>query len=700
MERAQLVKEYCKANSTPVQELCPEINQYFETKKGYEVWNSRTSVREVVYYNPTSWQSCRDHKIINTTTPRSEYEGFYVRYIEELDALEMARVWIKGNRGQNGEERYWSYRHDFYYIDSEDRLFIFHNDTNAYTYDGTKYEGGKYYSRFVITKLGDWMRRAFVSKENYTELKKFDSKANLYIDYYGNIRENDYIPQIWQYREWYRKDFFKRIPSKKTNDLLSYELDDVSFVKNGTDPNQIYFQQLNDECAVLRVYDYPSGWNYNTRKYESTSDNKTEKARLFIPAKGKPTLIVNEWDTWEVKGTAPWCAKRKAGIVNRADMENYPRLKYILPCINTDDCTLQSFINILRHPIIEQIYKAGYPNIAKALCANDTIGAELKEAFGVEKEKKIPMFKLLGVNKFVLQAAEKQNNCCLSVIKELKYFAGDFDATKLNEETCELIAQYVSVSTGWRTNSVTDIIYSDDGYWRQRYTTPLTDEQRKWIIRLLKMEKKREGCVRLYRDTIDTYKSIINKPEIDLYSVRNYAEIGRLHDALVTLQVQEQADRRRAYDERERRRAEENEKAFNKLQEDRIAKFEYENDEYCIRVPHELSEITKEGLWLHHCVGGYLDRHANGSTNIIFLRRKDAEEVPFYTIEIDGNDNVIQIHGYGNRWLGNNPEVVPFVYTYLNKIGAKYNKQLLLNKGTGYCASSDNLDDSYLKNIA
>ena len=103
---------------------------------------------------------------------------------------------------------------------------------------------------------------------------------------------------------------------------------------------------------------------------------------------------------------------------------------------------------------------------------------------------------------------------------------------------------------------------------------------------------------------------------------------------------------------------------------------------------------------LHHCVGGYVDKHALGETNILFLRSKVNADIPFFTIEINNNNHVVQIHGSHNRWLGNEPDAVPFVYTYFEKLGVDYDKKLLLNKGSGYSAGSENLDESYLKIIA
>lgn len=72
-----------------------------------------------------------------------------------------------------------------------------------------------------------------------------------------------------------------------------------------------------------------------------------------------------------------------------------------------------------------------------------------------------------------------------------------------------------------------------------------------------------------------------------------------------------------------------------------------------IVIPKTLNDIVKEGQELHHCVGNYIDRAADGSTDILFLREKDKEDVPFYTIEVRGLE-IIQYRGaYNNQH--NNP---------------------------------------------
>lgn len=55
-----------------------------------------------------------------------------------------------------------------------------------------------------------------------------------------------------------------------------------------------------------------------------------------------------------------------------------------------------------------------------------------------------------------------------------------------------------------------------------------------------------------------------------------------------------------------------------------------------------------EGRILHHCVGGddYLRKHNEGETYILMLRQQEEPEVPYITVEIDGNNGrIIQWYG-------------------------------------------------------
>ena len=105
-----------------------------------------------------------------------------------------------------------------------------------------------------------------------------------------------------------------------------------------------------------------------------------------------------------------------------------------------------------------------------------------------------------------------------------------------------------------------------------------------------------------------------------------------------------------------------------------------------------MNKITKEGVYLHHCVGGYINRVAEGRTNILFLRKNEEIDIPFFTIEVNNHNEIIQIHGLYNRWLGNEPDAVKFVIDWIHEKGIKCPVNIVLNKGQGYSASSSKLD--------
>ncbi len=75
-------------------------------------------------------------------------------------------------------------------------------------------------------------------------------------------------------------------------------------------------------------------------------------------------------------------------------------------------------------------------------------------------------------------------------------------------------------------------------------------------------------------------------------------------------------------------------------------KYFYEDGVYVIRPAKDAAEIVREGRTLHHCVGGenYLSKHNQGKSFILFLRKKDTQDIPYYTIEIRDKD-IIQWYG-------------------------------------------------------
>lgn len=110
-------------------------------------------------------------------------------------------------------------------------------------------------------------------------------------------------------------------------------------------------------------------------------------------------------------------------------------------------------------------------------------------------------------------------------------------------------------------------------------------------------------------------------------------------------------------------------------------KFSFEGLNIC--VPFGSEAIVQEGKLLHHCVGGYAERHINGAVTILFLRRN--EKMPMVTIEMRGN-TIVQIHGWDDERTAcpENPKRTPckelyadFLAVWLDwlKTGSKRDKK-------------------------
>jgi hypothetical protein len=66
-----------------------------------------------------------------------------------------------------------------------------------------------------------------------------------------------------------------------------------------------------------------------------------------------------------------------------------------------------------------------------------------------------------------------------------------------------------------------------------------------------------------------------------------------------------------------------------------------------IRPAESPAELREEGKALHHCVGGYAKRMADGRTAIFFVRKEAEPDEPFYTLEYSGG-KIVQCRTLNN----------------------------------------------------
>lgn len=105
---------------------------------------------------------------------------------------------------------------------------------------------------------------------------------------------------------------------------------------------------------------------------------------------------------------------------------------------------------------------------------------------------------------------------------------------------------------------------------------------------------------------------------------------------------------------------------------------EWNNDKYAIVMPKSADEIITEGAILNHCVGNYCERVAKGESIILFLRKLDELDKPFYTVEIRPNVkklDFVQCRGYRNA--DPSKEIYDSVDGFLESYAKWFNKRKL-----------------------
>ncbi len=81
-----------------------------------------------------------------------------------------------------------------------------------------------------------------------------------------------------------------------------------------------------------------------------------------------------------------------------------------------------------------------------------------------------------------------------------------------------------------------------------------------------------------------------------------------------------------------------------------VEKYCYASEGYCIIVPEDIRDLVREGKDMHNCVGGYIARVAAGDTDVVYIRKLDALQESFGTMEICEGE-IIQARGKYNKDL-------------------------------------------------
>lgn len=196
----------------------------------------------------------------------------------------------------------------------------------------------------------------------------------------------------------------------------------------------------------------------------------------------------------------------------------------------------------------------------------------------------------------------------------------------------------------------------------------------KKAVRYLKKQAGTQGmqaAIRYWKDYLDMAAQL----EFDMSeeTVAMPKNLQERHDAAATMiRIRASAEAKKKYQKR-----------YLEL----CKKYEFRLGDLCVVVPESGEDIVAEGKTLHHCVGGYANRHLEGALDILFIRHVRKPGRSFLTVELappatgKGRPALRQIHGYRNENYDNAPEAPRNKYAwFLNawldwvKAGSKRNK--------------------------
>lgn len=221
----------------------------------------------------------------------------------------------------------------------------------------------------------------------------------------------------------------------------------------------------------------------------------------------------------------------------------------------------------------------------------------------------------------------------LSRLKQMNGGRRILNWLRYEQKTGVKIRQDVMARLDWKKINVTDI--------EKIMEFGITPERA-----LNYIEKQNGGTAAVLTEWKD-YLNMAERERLNMADdiVRFPRELKRRHNELVELKNQKK-DRERLKKYRKK-----DQKIAKRLQE--AARYYWQDEEYMIVPAAKCEELIKEGRALHHCVGAstnYMDKMADGISWILFLRKKKAPDIPFYTIEIEmKTDRILQWYSEYNR---------------------------------------------------
>ena len=430
-----------------------------------------------------------------------------------------------------------------------------------------------------------------------------------------------------------------------------------------------YAQYINENCSVLRILSK----NVTTEENEDIIKIFVEKDKTHCIKKTNN----GSWVHANCKSLTNW----EFPIYNvndpLLDKTIFRYTEDILKDATTNDYSKILAI-VLTNPIIEQLYKGSFKVLAIKILngLNDWDQSFTKVSskyLGKINDKEKTLYRKLGINKY--QAIFFANE-----LKDPNAFKGCYNKSKIipvvkcifadayNENSVisdSLSCEYTDISsidnaTFDRAVKVANKLLDNSYYRLKNYFAiikKVTDKSNNIQTFECLIECINLGTETKYIDYLNLYKACYNHNPDTVKGLKIYFagpdaqnQIETAHNMLSELfnTIKYAAE------------AEKFNEALKKIQ-----KYKFEGDNFIAITPTAPQDLAKEGMTLHHCVKSYIGRVSNGYTNIMFIRKKEDPDTPFYTVEISNNGTIEQIHGFGNCNVETGSDLEKFINEWI-----------------------------------
>lgn len=592
---------------------------------------------------------------------------FDAKYIDQIKCVALCEYKIDINPIEEGDKRDWKLN----------RVFFVDSKKDIYTRSGYSYTSSKsYYSKCLYYGVQEIIKNPCIYGKTYEKVLCEAFKPIFPVALFGGNKYHSIS------NEYILIDFLRYNEPIKRNTKSQNQIDEyLKLPLPELDKNDFDFDHEN------------SKWIYNTAQLNFTviidkvKDGLACLRFVYVDAYSKSAIECSRLYVSKTKSL--FCRKNSFGeyivITGKLNKDNFKANNVIIHGENTlKDTKLEYYEEIfdeadkdklsgliwcfLYQDLSEKFYKAGLSKIIYSYLDEifeNKFSKYLSDCFGFVDFSATSPAKMLGINKHQL----KRLSDYLNSNKDSYNKIIDKIKTALNTNN---ISSY--------TNDIFDQIfdtfceYADKfGFYHYRTTISNCFAEIMEIYSLKTALKCLPNFLKLANQTITVEKSYITGLTVQ---TKEYAEVlyfdyihmvkllnasktlkpyfdsiddvVNMHDGLVAIfNAKENEIKKDAFDKRK------------KVWE----KFEYNDpsESLCVISPNGPEDLANEGITLHHCVKSYIDRVTDGITNIVFIRKKDDIETPFFTVEISNIGSIEQVHGFGNRNACTEPGLEKFI---------------------------------------